>query len=211
MPLQDLWSRYDVSIQRSWPSGLSAGAHISRPALTTFLIFSRCSRVQILDHAFKLGNWLASCQLGFLTMLCSFWIISFPLRVEDNFVFIFNKYIPCRRATVHQYGVSKIRWRRHATRASKKQIGLISKTTTLHVHHAFFCTFLYRHCTTTTWKCLVLRFTEDVNKQGRNFPQLSFSFQTWIRLYANSPGIQLQESSHTFGKVSRSWNNRNEV
>ena len=28
----------------------------------------------------------------------------------------------------------------------------ISKTTTLHVNHAF-CTFLYRHCTTTTWKC----------------------------------------------------------
>ena len=36
----------------------------------------------------------------------------------------------------------------------------ISKTTTLHVNHAF-CTFLYRHCTTTTWKCS--RFLADVS------------------------------------------------
>ena len=48
-----------------------------------FSIFSRWSRVQILGHACKLGNWLASYQLGFLTMLCSFWIISFPIRIED--------------------------------------------------------------------------------------------------------------------------------
>ena len=31
----------------------------------------------------------------------------------------------------------------------KKATGLLRKTTTLHVHHAF-CTFLYRPCTTTT-------------------------------------------------------------
>ena len=30
-----------------------------------------------------------------------------------------------------------------------KAVGLISKTTILHVHHAF-CTFLCRHCTITT-------------------------------------------------------------
>ena len=31
-----------------------------------------------------------------------------------------------------------------------KTIGLISKITTSHVHHTFFCTFLSRFCTTTT-------------------------------------------------------------
>ena len=31
-----------------------------------------------------------------------------------------------------------------------KAIGLISKITTSHVHHTFFCTFLSRFCTTTT-------------------------------------------------------------
>ena len=49
----------------------------------------------------------------------------------------------------------------------KKTIGLISKTTTSHVQHTF-CSFLSRFCTTTTWKCLILRFMEDVNKQRRN-------------------------------------------
>ena len=28
-----------------------------------------------------------------------------------------------------------------------------------------FCTFLCRHCTTTTWKCLISRFVKNVNRQ----------------------------------------------
>ena len=36
----------------------------------------------------------------------------------------------------------------------KKAIGLISKTTTLHVHCAS-CNFLFRRCTTTTWNCVI--------------------------------------------------------
>ena len=55
----------------------------------------------------------------------------------------------------------------------KKVIGLLRKTTTLHVHHAY-CTFLYRPCTTTTKKCLIVSFVEDVNKRG----QISFSLST---------------------------------
>ena len=35
-----------------------------------------------------------------------------------------------------------------------------------------FCTFLCRHCTATTWKCLISRFVEDVNTTQR----LSFYF-----------------------------------
>ena len=42
-----------------------------------------------------------------------------------------------------------------------------------------FCTFLCRHCTTTTWKCLISRFVED----GNTRQQLSFSLpELW-----NSP------------------------
>ena len=55
----------------------------------------------------------------------------------------------------------------------KKTIGFISKTTTLHVHHAFFVHFFARFCTTTTWTCLISRFVEYVNKQRRNFFSLS--------------------------------------
>ena len=57
---------------------------------------------------------------------------------------------------------------------AKKAMGLLSKTTILHVHHICgFCTFPCRHCTTTTWKCLISRFMEDVTKRRRMF--LSFS------------------------------------
>ena len=55
----------------------------------------------------------------------------------------------------------------------KKVIGLHSKQkTTLHVHHSF-CAFLCRHCTTTTWKCVIFRFMEVVNKRRRIFLSLS--------------------------------------
>ena len=49
----------------------------------------------------------------------------------------------------------------------KKAIGLSSKTSSLLVHQPFF-TFLCRYYTTTTWKCLFLRFMEDVNKRPLN-------------------------------------------
>ena len=52
----------------------------------------------------------------------------------------------------------------------KRSIGLISKTTTLYVYHTFFqCKLLCRHCTNTTWKCLISPFMEDVNKPRRGF------------------------------------------
>ena len=60
------------------------------------------------------------------------------------------------------------RWQREQ---QKEQSVLINKTTTLHVHHVF-CTFLCRHCTTTTWNFLISRSMEDVNR-GQRFP---FSF-----------------------------------
>ena len=42
-----------------------------------------------------------------------------------------------------------------------------------------FCTFLCRRCTTTTWKCLISRFNEDVNRRQ----QFSFSFpELWYSL-----------------------------
>ena len=42
-------------------------------------------------------------------------------------------------------------------------IGLMSKTITLHEHHTFL-TFLCRFYTNTTWKGLISRFMENVNK-----------------------------------------------
>ena len=58
-----------------------------------------------------------------------------------------------------------------------------------------FCTFLCRYCTTTTRKCLISRFMEDVNK-------LLWNFLSHSELGYGFSGIQLQESSSTFDKVS---------
>ena len=49
-----------------------------------------------------------------------------------------------------------------------KTIGLINKATTLHVHHAFIFAFLCHFCTTRTWRCLILRFMDNVNQQRQN-------------------------------------------
>ena len=70
-----------------------------------------------------------------------------------------------------------------ATKTSTKLwIGLIGKTTTLHVHHAFIFAFLCHFCTTTTWRCLILRFMDNVNKQRRNlffFSLLNLDMVPW--------------------------------
>ena len=47
-------------------------------------------------------------------------------------------------------------------------MGLLSKKTTSQVQHA--CLYI---CTTMTWKCLISRFMEDVNKRRRIFLSLS--------------------------------------
>ena len=72
----------------------------------------------------------------------------------------------------------------------KKTIGLIGKKL-LRRCTTLFCTFLSRFCTTTTWKCLISRFMEKVNKQRQNFISLSE--------VGYGP---LQEGSSTIDKVS---------
>ena len=71
----------------------------------------------------------------------------------------------------------KQRRRRRQRERQKSNRFTLDKTTTSHVHHAFF-NFPCRHCTTTTWNCLVSRFVEDVNTR-----RLSFSFsKLWYGL-----------------------------
>ena len=50
----------------------------------------------------------------------------------------------------------------------KRAIGLLRKQQ-FYTRITLFCTFLCCHCTTTTWKCLIARFMEDVNKRRRIF------------------------------------------
>ena len=64
----------------------------------------------------------------------------------------------------------KIRRRWRQRWRGLRAIGLISKTTTLHVHHTYF---VRCRCPTTTWNCLFSRFVDDVNKARRHFFSLS--------------------------------------
>ena len=53
-------------------------------------------------------------------------------------------------------------------RESKKSNSLTRQNNNFARASRFFV-FLCRHCTTTTWKCLISRFVEDVNNQWQNF------------------------------------------
>ena len=61
----------------------------------------------------------------------------------------------------------------------------------------YFCIFFAIYCTTTTWRCLILRFMDNVNKQRRNlffFSLLNLDMVPWNSTPFGSP---------TFDKVSR--------
>ena len=66
----------------------------------------------------------------------------------------------------------------------------------------FFWPFFCHHWTTTTWKHLISRFMEDVNKRRRNSP---FSF--WSRMRFLRIDLQKRVLSHLI-KVTASWNER---
>ena len=63
-----------------------------------------------------------------------------------------------------------------------------------------FCTFLYRPCTNTTWKCLIASFMEDANKRRR----ISFSLS---RLQCGPQEINSREIRLHF-PFSANWNKR---
>ena len=56
-------------------------------------------------------------------------------------------------------------------RESKKRNSLTRQNNNFARASRFFAytVFLCRHCTTSTWKCLISRFVKDVNKQWQNF------------------------------------------
>ena len=66
----------------------------------------------------------------------------------------------------------KIQWRRRR-RERQKDNSFYKKNNNFARASRFFVHFFARFCTTTTWKCLISRFMECVNKQRRNFISLS--------------------------------------
>ena len=94
-----------------------------------------------------------------------------------------------------------------ATRTSKKQYVYYAKQQ-LCTCITLFCTFLYRPCKTTTWKCLIASFMEDVNKRRR----ISFSLSKLEcgPQVINSRKIRLHfPFSANWNKRDKDWKNGN--
>ena len=146
------------------------------------------------------SNW---CTDNIACDTCVFWEQYNSLKLSD----IEAK---CKRHPVHESNYS-LKFSRlpllgtlksnnvMAKRTTKK--GLLSQkknkqTNKLYTRPSHFlyisCPFLHDH---TKWKCRNSSFMDNVNKQRRNF---YFSLWTWIW----SLGVQLQEGSPTFDKVS---------
>ena len=77
-------------------------------------------------------------------------------------------------------------------RARQKSSRFISKTTTLYVHHAFlYISLPSLHNHDATWKCLISRYMEDVNKRRRIYLSL-FKLEYGPQrnqLWGNSPSF----------------------
>ena len=75
----------------------------------------------------------------------------------------------------------------------KKEIGLDKQNNNFARASRFFCTFLCRRCTTTTWNCLISRFVEDGEQKTTTF---FFFFWTLMQSFR----FQLQKN---FGNTRR--------
>ena len=76
--------------------------------------------------------------------------------------------------------------------------------------HNAFCTFVWGNCTTTTWKCLISRFVEDLNTRQRlslSFPEVRCSL-----LEFNSRKIwQHLTNSKRWNKGDKVWSSANSL
>ena len=74
----------------------------------------------------------------------------------------------------------------------------------------FVRTFLCRHCTTMTWKCLFSRFTEEVHNRRRNFFSISDDLDMVLR-NSTLGGFTYTWQSQWLGVLNRdeAWENAN--
>ena len=73
-----------------------------------------------------------------------------------------------------------------------------------------FGTFLCRHCTTTTWICLISRFLEDVNTRRRlSFPFRECRYSLWE--FNSGKNSQHLTNSMRWNKRYKGWSNVNSL
>ena len=93
---------------------------------------------------------------------------------------------------------------RQRQRQRKKAIGLVSKTTTLHVHITLFCTFLSCPCTTTTWNDQILSFFEDGKGRAINSTVSDWT-RAWPSLFSSNINSLLLTKRATLDNREMAW------
>ena len=86
------------------------------------------------------------------------------------------QFVKCWQLFLELNSKAKQRRRPHQ-RERQKSNGFKLGKQQLFSYITLFCTFLCRHCTTTTWKCLISRFMEDLKTRQRlslSFPDLRY-------------------------------------
>ena len=74
----------------------------------------------------------------------------------------------------------------------------------------FFVHFLCRHCTTTTWKCLMSRFMKDLNKQCQNFLSLYELGYGWQKFSSRRVRLYLTKYA-SWNNHDKDWKNVNSL
>ena len=95
------------------------------------------------------------------------------------------------------YSIIRELKKRRRQRVRQKAIGLGWQKNNFARASRFFCSFLCRHCMSTTWLCLISRFLGDVNTRQK----LPFSFPgLWYSQFYNSTTKKKEEN-----KIAKNW------
>ena len=111
----------------------------------------------------RINYWQINCNMCTYTRSGLFWVVR-TVDVVDR--------LDCTIGTIPNYDSD-------GKESIKKAMGVMNKTTTLHVHH-LFCTFPCCPCTTMTWNDQIVSLVENGKGEAINF-----TISVWTR--ARSP------------------------
>ena len=92
--------------------------------------------------------------------------------------------------------LSSLRWRRRQQERQKSDRFRLAKQQ-LCKSITLFCTFLYRHCTTTMWNYQISRFVEDGKKKTTTF------FFSFPELWCSSLKFNFKKNLPTFDELNQ--------
>ena len=176
-PLRDVSSSRNVR-QRRW-----ARRSVCRSQATPLSDYSRVYRGGSKTLQYSIYSELAPCSFQSRTKWI--WVEIVVNLTGDGFL---QLTIPTSSLSLQKKYYTRRRRQRDRDKSSRFRLARQQLGTCI----MLFCTFVSRHCTTTTWKCLISRFVGDVNARERfcSFSELRYSLR-----------------SHCTGRFSTGWKN----